>query len=204
MVQTTVITSLLTIPPELRDLIFSLVLVADRPLVRTRELYSNKLRGYPTPPPLCRVSKQIRGESLGISYGCNTFHCHLINGSPLRWYQQTLPYHWQGVNHVKRIIVERDSFIPPGSVTKLLLAQDGDGEIKAAYLDESAGFCTCKLEKWASKIPCAPAQSESLRLFSFGNCLARGHRKWMIYPKSRASRRGEVYDCGKVVWTMEH
>jgi hypothetical protein len=199
MAQITFTPSLLTIPPELRNLIFSFVLVADEPLAGSRELYSNRLHGYPTPHPLCRVSKQVRLEALKVFYGYNTFHFHTINGSPLKWYQQTSLHHSDGVNHAMRIILERDSICPPHFVTKLLLTQNREGEIKAAYLDEWAALCTCKLERWASEVSCGPAQPESLRLFSFADSLARGRRKWMICHKSEAPRRGEACHCGKAM-----
>ena len=65
-------TTFLSLPPEIRNEIYSLALVEDRPL-RVRTVHP-----YLLEPGLLATNKQVRSEALGIWYGENLFE---IDGS---------------------------------------------------------------------------------------------------------------------------
>lgn len=66
--------SLLGLPGEIRDLIYELALISEKPTVAFC-LDEYQLDGYQeaTQPPLTRVNRQIRQESLLIFYEVNKF-----------------------------------------------------------------------------------------------------------------------------------
>lgn len=68
---------LLDLPAELRDTIFEYALTADKPLVSFRlDNYQRESYQEATQPPLTRVNRQIRQESLPIFYQNNYVVLH--------------------------------------------------------------------------------------------------------------------------------
>ncbi|TKA83340.1 hypothetical protein B0A55_00622 [Friedmanniomyces simplex] len=75
---------LLALPPELRNRIYELVLVAENALIYYYYLSLHKNIGSTVPqarqPALTRVSKELRHQALAIFYGQNTFDITLHAG----------------------------------------------------------------------------------------------------------------------------
>lgn len=86
---------LMSLPPELRNAIWSLLAVHDeaieaqlrpiRPCKRPKELRGAIIRRFPLEPVVASVSRQVRREVLSIFYGDNHFifqknACHMYNG----------------------------------------------------------------------------------------------------------------------------
>ncbi|KAK5113577.1 hypothetical protein LTR85_010805 [Meristemomyces frigidus] len=68
---------LLELPPELRDAIFEFALTSDKTLVTFRlDTYQRDSYTQATQPPLTRVSRQLRHESIPIYYAANDFVLH--------------------------------------------------------------------------------------------------------------------------------
>lgn len=68
---------LLQLPPEIRDVIYEFALTSDHPVVTFRlDTYQQDSYQEATQPPLTRVSRQVRQESLPIYFDCNEFILH--------------------------------------------------------------------------------------------------------------------------------
>jgi hypothetical protein len=65
--------SLLTLPPEIRNHIFTLAVVDITSLIATIHNRNLRTHAYPGPPSLARSCRQLRKETLPIFYGANTF-----------------------------------------------------------------------------------------------------------------------------------
>lgn len=67
----------MNLPQEIRDLIFEFALTSSKPMVSFR-LDEYQRQGYEeaVQPPLTRVNRQIRKESLPIFYDCNNIALH--------------------------------------------------------------------------------------------------------------------------------
>lgn len=68
---------LLELPAELRDLIYDFALTSPKPLVTFHlDAYQKDSYTHATQPPLTRVSRQLRYETLPIYYSSNAFVLH--------------------------------------------------------------------------------------------------------------------------------
>ena len=65
------------LPPEIRDAIYEFALTSDKPVVAfCLDHYQRDSYQEATQPPLTRVNRQIRRESLPVFYGCNDIVLH--------------------------------------------------------------------------------------------------------------------------------
>lgn len=67
---------LLTLPTELRALIFEFALTTEQTVTFTLDPFQRQYYVPAIQPPLTRVSKAVRSECLPIYYECNTFVLH--------------------------------------------------------------------------------------------------------------------------------
>ena len=68
---------LLDLPPELRDMIFTFALTSSKPIVSFRlDEYQKQSYQEVIQPPLTKVSRQIRRETLPIFFSCNSIILH--------------------------------------------------------------------------------------------------------------------------------
>jgi hypothetical protein len=123
------------LPPEIRNYIFTLLLVEPEPLTADVSFIdiNNGYRSRPGPPPLARVSRQLRQEAISIFYGHNVFSFMPIRGnvysdhytSPFRWRLGLLNYHSDIPRHIRRLFL--DIRVPHASlVTNIIQCSDGN------------------------------------------------------------------------------
>ncbi|GAB7365661.1 hypothetical protein MBLNU230_g7002t1 [Neophaeotheca triangularis] len=95
--------TLLSIPPELRALIFEFALTASHPLVAFRlDPYQRDSYTEATQPTLTKVNRQVREEALPIFYGSNTFvlHTNSTKAEEARSWLHSIPNHLRLVQHI--------------------------------------------------------------------------------------------------------
>lgn len=95
--------TLLSIPPELRALIFDFALTAPNPLVAFRlDPYQRDTYTEATQPALTKVSRQLRHEAIPIFYASNTFilHTNSIKAEEARRWLQSICEHLPLLQHI--------------------------------------------------------------------------------------------------------
>jgi hypothetical protein len=65
--------TLFTLPPEIRNQIFTLAVVDEYPLLATIRSHGFQSYAYSLPPSLAKVCQQARKEAISLFYGANTF-----------------------------------------------------------------------------------------------------------------------------------
>lgn len=110
---------LFSIPPELRNAIYELLIVEQDDALRVVAKRNHEYAGLkPSPPPLCQVCHEIRNETLPIFYGVNVFSmtllCHSNVAMAKGWLRETGNVKLSMVRHLR---LRSYPFIPKWSST---------------------------------------------------------------------------------------
>lgn len=149
--------TLLGLPAELRNRILISLLTFDDPFDATVYVDKHrKYRSYPSPPPLARVCRKIREESIAIFYGSNTFTIYSYGHpsslghitSPARWRAGLLNISPEAPKHVQSLVLKNKT-----TNLKVALSNSNDGNVKMEVglvkVDTRQGyepFCYCDFE----------------------------------------------------------
>ena len=141
-------------PTEIRNHIFRLALIEDKPIVAGRERTSSLWYAHPLPPGLVRVCRQARSEAIPIFYGGNIFS--LPDIIEVRYWHDLLAKSIESaakaVNHiavVKQYQLDRDerfSYMRLLADAKIALRLTDKHTVKIDFSGELKKTCTCALE----------------------------------------------------------
>ena len=212
----TTILTLLGLPPEIRNYIFTLLLVENEPLT-ANVCFINMQSGYrsrPGPPPLARVSRQLRHEAISIFYGHNIFSfipprgyvCGHQDASPFKWRLGLLNYTWDIPKQVRHVFLDIRT---PHTRLITNIAQSSSGDITIDLrVEENSSVsssirrdpCVCGFEDIAPGAIRQWALDESEKLFQIAECFFRRcamEPKLFTGDKEGKRRCSNSLGCGK-------
>ena len=146
--------SLLTLPAELRDEIYTLVLKQETPLESVSYVIRNGWRdSYLRPPALAQICRQIRQEAIPIFYSTNTFVFQNVDqymrNNPLtspaapEWQLNLASPTSLQLKHVKSVLLNASHYRVAFQVTYRAYSEV---IITARSQPENLGRCVCEYE----------------------------------------------------------
>ena len=205
--------TLLTLPAEIRNRIFSLAVVRDEPIALTRLTprgIRTRTTSVPAPPSIARVCRQARNEVIPIYYGGNTFWLDRNDNNPMGWHEEIVSYRPETIKLVRSIVLHKNidaSRLPPVTrkrvastpdervAANLKLSLDRNGNLRISFPPSWGEICTCSMEREAEKWVRA-ATSESMNpIVVYAQRIHSLSDVW-TYPLARTRERSVTCKCG--------
>ena len=205
--------TLLTLPAELRNRIFSLAVVRDDPIALTRLTprgIRTRTTSVPAPPSIARVCRQARNEVIPIYYGGNTFWLDRNDNNPMGWHEEIVSYLPETIKLVRSIVLHKNidaSRLPPVARKRLAstpdesvavdlkLSLDQSDNMKICFPPSWGEICTCSMEREAEKWVRAAISEGMNPTVVYAQRIHSLSDVWN-YPLARTRERSVTCKCG--------